>query len=551
MIAVVNIHQGLDRSRKIAFHLLEISSALTQTQPNKKMEVVNLLVYDLSRGMAKQMSLGLTGQQIDGIWHTAVLVYGKEYAFGQGIEVFTPGVANSLYGTPVEQITMGTTSVPQDVFLDYMEDMKKIWVKEKYHLLDNNCNNFSDEVCQFLLGKKIPSHITGLPAEFIKTPMGQMLKPMIEQMFGPSSRASYVPPPMALPSNTLGATNLAEVQTLIQKNKCVAIDFTSKTCGPCVQISPYFDELIADTNLKVVGVKVETSEAPAICRHFQITATPTFIFFLDGKEFSKTLEANKAELKSAIDFLLYSGYPPHKHESVDYRNIKALVSSGPVGYKLSSNLDAIFKKLYQIVESTLPGFDISSLETLHSWMKSTDYVKSTILPFDWEVVPMKLLNSLPPQSLFPLLDIMRLLLLNESIHKQVSNTCSSLIPVYKRVSADSGTPTITMLLKFTCNLYSAREGSLQSLQDITTALVIDNLTSSDVKLQQVAALTAYNICWTSNQIVSTTYDSQWVSEILAALIEALKTDHESETGTVIYLCSVKVNRGYWDASCFS
>lgn len=32
---------------------------------------VQLYVYDLSRGMAKAMSLGLTGKQIDGIWYVA------------------------------------------------------------------------------------------------------------------------------------------------------------------------------------------------------------------------------------------------------------------------------------------------------------------------------------------------------------------------------------------------------------------------------------------------------------------------------------------------
>jgi len=49
-------------------------------------------------------------------------------------------------------------------------------------LFHNNCNNFSDEVSHFLLGKGIPKHITGLPAEVLSTPLGQSLKPMIEGM---------------------------------------------------------------------------------------------------------------------------------------------------------------------------------------------------------------------------------------------------------------------------------------------------------------------------------------------------------------------------------
>jgi hypothetical protein len=54
------------------------------------MSSVQLYVYDLSRGMAKAMSMQLTGKQMDGIWHTSVVVYGNEYYFGQGIMVAQP-----------------------------------------------------------------------------------------------------------------------------------------------------------------------------------------------------------------------------------------------------------------------------------------------------------------------------------------------------------------------------------------------------------------------------------------------------------------------------
>ena len=51
-----------------------------------------------------------------------------------------------------------------------------------YHLLNNNCNNFSDDVAQFLTGNGIPGHITGLPSEVLNTPLGAMLAPALNQM---------------------------------------------------------------------------------------------------------------------------------------------------------------------------------------------------------------------------------------------------------------------------------------------------------------------------------------------------------------------------------
>ena len=46
---------------------------------------VEIHLYDLSQGMARQFSPMFLGKQIDGIWHTGIVVYGREYYFGGGI----------------------------------------------------------------------------------------------------------------------------------------------------------------------------------------------------------------------------------------------------------------------------------------------------------------------------------------------------------------------------------------------------------------------------------------------------------------------------------
>ena len=58
-------------------------------------------VYDISNGMAKQMSQAFLGQYIEGIWHTGVVVYEEEFFFEGGICEAPP--KSSPYGIPVKE----------------------------------------------------------------------------------------------------------------------------------------------------------------------------------------------------------------------------------------------------------------------------------------------------------------------------------------------------------------------------------------------------------------------------------------------------------------
>lgn len=147
------------------------------------MSQVQLAVYDLTRGLARSMSAAILGQQIDGIWHTGIVVYGYEYYFGGGIQKSPWGsFAQSNQLPPVQVLDMGTTTKTVQEFETYLATIQGQFSMMTYDLIRNNCNNFADTVCQFLVGHGIPNHIVDLPRIVFSTPGGAMLRPMIENM---------------------------------------------------------------------------------------------------------------------------------------------------------------------------------------------------------------------------------------------------------------------------------------------------------------------------------------------------------------------------------
>ena len=112
---------------------------------------VTLHLYDLSQGMARSMSPALLGRQIDGIWHTGIVVHGQEYYFGGGIQVGYPGGTHS--GRPVQVIPMGETHIPEELLQEFLAEISHRFTMHTYNLLRWNCNNFSNEVAQFLVGR--------------------------------------------------------------------------------------------------------------------------------------------------------------------------------------------------------------------------------------------------------------------------------------------------------------------------------------------------------------------------------------------------------------
>ncbi|KRW99460.1 Thioredoxin-like fold [Pseudocohnilembus persalinus] len=308
---------------------------------------VQVNLYDLSGGMAKVFSPTFLGKQIEGIWHTGVTVYNKEFYFGGGI--CSSAIKQTPYGTPVKEITIGETEIPEEVFSDYLSEISNKYSMEKYDLFSNNCNNFTEDCVHFLCDSHLPEYITGLPAEVLKTPIGQMIKPIIDnmqnQVIQQSGGASLFPQQFEGANNNqqmfggqnqnqqqsnnifpqqgqgLGQfqssgtkqfakenvewKNVAELTDFMQfidatsNNKAIVIYFYSDECRPCALISPIYAQM-SEQFKDIKFFLVDGEKLREISAQFQIQGFPTFFTYFNGEMISQWMGANQTKLQEKL-----------------------------------------------------------------------------------------------------------------------------------------------------------------------------------------------------------------------------------------------------------
>jgi desumoylating isopeptidase 1 len=166
--------------------------ALQQQQGERV--TVTLHMYDLSQGMAAQLSQSMLGEHFEGIWHTGICAWGEEFFYQSGVSRAAAG--RTMFGSPTRVVTLGETSVPKSLFLDFLHGISERYTPEEYHLLDNNCNAFTQECAQFMCGCDIPSDVTSMGDRFRGTPLGNMLGPMIDGMMQQQRQALMANPNM-------------------------------------------------------------------------------------------------------------------------------------------------------------------------------------------------------------------------------------------------------------------------------------------------------------------------------------------------------------------
>jgi len=150
---------------------------------NRRKLEVQLFRYDLSNGKAKWLTPFLVGHSIAGIWHTGIVVCGKEYWFGG--HIFESERGTTPFGTPTQIQTLGETMRTREDLWNFIQtSLVDEFTEANYDVLTHNCNHFSNTISKFLLNESLPDEIMKQPDIFMDSWIAQVLRPTLNRGLG-------------------------------------------------------------------------------------------------------------------------------------------------------------------------------------------------------------------------------------------------------------------------------------------------------------------------------------------------------------------------------
>ena len=496
-------------------------------------QTVQLYVYDLSNGLAKQLGQAFIGKQIEGIWHTGVVVYGKEYFYQGGITNSSPG--KSMAGTPLKVIEMGETEIPYELFLEFLNDINAEYTEEKYNIISHNCNNFSNEVCEFLVGKKIPDWITGLPNEILSTPLGQMLLPSLQAMtnipqsiptFNPSGlQGTSIPqtsnqnnpqPPVStnpIPQSTssiqshpsksfktntgkeskvIELKSLSQLDKIVNENAAVISMFISPNIEACISITPIYEEkALKNTSKQIKFCCMNLLNCVQAKLKYGINIVPYFFLFYKGQEFSTFQGANQERLTNDIDSLIELVKSEHEHTFISFLSFKPNITDFLI-FDSNSNSDKMLKEIGTILQKMNDKFPA---------LKRIVEEKRTIINSEQELSEInQIINNLDLTDLVGLLDLLRQSLFDISKNKDFavkffSDLWTTLIQkVYKsefKVTNKKLGFALRLILRCLCNLSKIWDQLINQkelIEVIEKVITIDDISIIDASIKLISNL---------------------------------------------------------------
>ncbi|RKF64672.1 putative pul domain-containing protein [Erysiphe neolycopersici] len=519
---------------------------------------VQLYIYDLSNGIAKQVSLGLLGKQIDAVYHTSIVIDSLEYVYDGGVKIVPAGKTH--LGPPLKTAFLGKTELPMEVILEFLESLKEIYNEKAYDVWTHNCNNFSNDFATFLVGHGIPSYISNLPQAVLRTPFGQMIKPYIDRVARQAQankggllgieETAKIKPSYGHRGKVNFVTSKTELDSHLQtaEKSCAIVFFTSQNCGPCKVLYPLYQKMADDAQEKAVFIMTDIAKNREIGMKYSITATPTFITFLHGTQENRWTGSDPATLKGNLEMLLLLTHPQHPHDSLSLTEFYS-ADPQPVLFTKVPPLAKLKIKLGSFSENNdvLEILKFISSGALEGSKKLPCPDLNAFSRFVWSAP-----SKIPLEVLFAVVDLIRIGLADPSFNayfaKEKDHKTVTLIISHVNSLKNCPYSLRLVTLQLCCNLfisdiYESQALDFTSLYEPILQLVTSNLLDEKNQNVRVAAASlAFNIA-TTNQKARFNKNQDILSEpqqveLAASLIEAIKNEEHSPEAIKGYLLAL-------------
>jgi len=403
--------------------------------------------------------------------------------------------------------------------------------------------------------------------------------------------SSYLPTPVATPSPPLAASgsvagpiqicsNVQHFNNLLSTHKVLAAFFTSRTCPPCKIVEPVFERLASEkASDGVAFAKVDLSSmygGGQIASVYGVRVTPTFLFFIDGKKMHELKGADAGELKTQVELMIFQAFPPHSHASLPLRSTRSL-SLEPILFIQTPNFDAVQSKLFSFIDhsalleekkkSVENGFTSMILPYLKSGAEeregkgktpASNLISTSAVCEAWRVVTKELIAHLDVKDIFPMVDLLRLALLDKSIAQWCASTAaaSGTSPPHEIIErlasalrSDEQLPKPLLLtsLRMASNMFTQTVLARTTLvtrsnnhHTSLTTLAVSSLLHNDVAVRTAAASLTFNMTafYQAPRMEALRSgrrgeaeeegDGEWEVEMLSAVLEAIKMEVTNE-----------------------
>ena len=345
-----------------------------------------------------------------------------------------------------------------------------------------------------------------------------------------------------IPGVVYKPTRLKQLDELLAsaKDSCAVIFFTSATCPPCKLVYPAYDELAAEAGSKAVLVKVDLTDAYEIGAKYQVRATPTFMTFLKGEKESEWSGANEAQLRGNVRLLIQMAHPPHPHTLLRLPTLQR-PHKNPVTYTKMPPIEKLIAKMGTAGSDPAVG-DLNDFVVTR---KQSGAAEASLpnLPAVTAFIS-KSCQILPPESLFPVVDLFRLALVDPRVSgyfvEDASGSAFKILNTVNRLDTSCPYQLRIVTLHMACNLFTShlfpiKLSSEPSYSTPLLQLVTSSLLDNEHPPVRVAASSlAFNMAAANHQR-RLQGNADFLSEgsqveLVASLLEAMGRERESKEG---------------------